>query len=377
MRIIFFVNTAWYFNLHWIERVNKLVDDGHEVHLVTSLNDEKTRNAIEHQGIKCWHLDIDRFSLNLLSNLKVLFGFYALISQIKPDLIHTITIKPNIIGGMISRLKGVPQIISIVGLGRAFQDDGKLKKIGAILYKAVLYKNEKVRMIFEHNADKEFFQRLSSIKNNDLYVINGAGVNTDKFFYKPEVVGKETKILFASRLLKSKGLEIVVDSIRELKKEGVNVELMVAGIVDNDDPDHIPLNQLYEWQREKLINWLGTRDDINLLLQECNIMILPTKYAEGIPRIILEACSVGRACIVGNMPGCQSIITNGVNGMILESHNTDDLCMKIKYLHDNPEVRREFGINSAKKIREFFSTEIVVNETLKVYQSVILDKKYN
>ncbi|QDY42394.1 glycosyltransferase family 4 protein [Candidatus Pantoea soli] len=377
MRIIFFVNTAWYFNLHWIERVNKLVDDGHEVHLVTSLNDEKTRNAIEQQGIKCWHLDIDRFSLNLLSNLKVLFGFYALISQIKPDLIHTITIKPNIIGGMISRLKGVPQIISIVGLGRAFQDDGKLKKIGAILYKAVLYKNEKVRMIFEHNADKEFFQRLSSIKNNDLYVINGAGVNTDKFFYKPEVVGKETKILFASRLLKSKGLEIVVDSIRELKKEGVNVELMVAGIVDNDDPDHIPLNQLYEWQREKLINWLGTRDDINLLLQECNIMILPTKYAEGIPRIILEACSVGRACIVGNMPGCQSIITNGVNGMILESHNTDDLCMKIKYLHDNPEVRREFGINSAKKIREFFSTEIVVNETLKVYQSVILDKKYN
>ncbi|MEB5972609.1 glycosyltransferase family 4 protein [Pantoea dispersa] len=375
MRIIFFVNTAWYFNLHWIERVNKLLDDGYEVHLVTSLNDERIRKIIEQQGVKCWHLDIDRFSLNLISNLKVLYGFYILLNKIKPDLIHTITIKPNIIGGIIARLKGIPQIISIVGLGRAFQKDDKLKKIGAFLYKAILYKNDRVRMIFEHNADKLFFKTFSSIKDSDLYVINGAGVNTDKFFYKPEIVGQRTKILFASRLLKSKGLEIVVESIRNLKKNGINVELMVAGIVDNDDPDHIPLDQLYNWQNENLIQWLGTRDDIEILLQECNIMILPTKYAEGIPRIILEACSVGRACIVGNMPGCQSIITNGVNGIILESHNANDLCNEIKFLHENPEIRKEFGINSAKKIREFFSTEIVVNETLKVYQSVIIDKK--
>ncbi|TQC76637.1 glycosyltransferase family 4 protein [Pantoea dispersa] len=375
MRIIFFVNTAWYFNLHWIERVNKLLDDGYEVHLVTSLNDERIRKIIEQQGVKCWHLDIDRFSLNLISNLKVLYGFYTLLNKIKPDLIHTITIKPNIIGGIIARFKGIPQIISIVGLGRAFQKDDKLKKIGAFLYKSILYKNDRVRMIFEHNADKFFFKTLSSIKESDLYVINGAGVNTDKFFYKPEIVGQTTKILFASRLLKSKGLEIVVESIRDLKKDGINVELMVAGIVDNDDPDHIPLEQLYNWQNENLIQWLGTRDDVEILLQECNIMILPTMYAEGIPRIILEACSVGRACIVGNMPGCQSVITNGVNGIILESHDTNDLCNKIKFLHENPEIRKEFGINSAKKIREFFSTEIVVNETLKVYQSVIIDKK--
>ncbi|KTS19147.1 glycosyl transferase family 1 [Pantoea dispersa] len=375
MRIIFFVNTAWYFNLHWIERVNKLLDDGYEVHLVTSLNDERIRKIIEQQGVKCWHLDIDRFSLNLISNLKVLYGFYTLLNKIKPDLIHTITIKPNIIGGIIARFKGIPQIISIVGLGRAFQKDDKLKKIGAFLYKSILYKNDRVRMIFEHNADKFFFNTLSSIKESDLYVINGAGVNTDKFFYKPEIVGQTTKILFASRLLKSKGLEIVVESIRDLKKDGVNVELMVAGIVDNDDPDHIPLEQLYNWQNENLIQWLGTRDDVEILLQECNIMILPTMYAEGIPRIILEACSVGRACIVGNMPGCQSVITNGVNGIILESHDTNDLCNKIKFLHENPEIRKEFGINSARKIREFFSTEIVVNETLKVYQSVIIDKK--
>jgi len=142
MRIIFFVNTAWYFNLHWIERVNKLLDDGYEVHLVTSLNDERIRKIIEQQGVKCWHLDIDRFSLNLISNLKVLYGFYTLLNKIKPDLIHTITIKPNIIGGIIARFKGIPQIISIVGLGRAFQKDDKLKKIGAFLYKSILYSKD-------------------------------------------------------------------------------------------------------------------------------------------------------------------------------------------------------------------------------------------
>lgn len=123
MRIVYFVNTAWYFELHWLDRVNKLVDDGYEVHLITCFTDINIKKRLEHLGIKCWNVNIDRFSINIFSNVKNLIAVMKLLNSIKPDLIHTITIKPNLIGGIIARFKSVPQIISIVGLGRVFLKD--------------------------------------------------------------------------------------------------------------------------------------------------------------------------------------------------------------------------------------------------------------
>ncbi|MRT26890.1 glycosyltransferase [Enterobacteriaceae bacterium RIT697] len=374
MRIIYFVNTAWYFELHWIDRVNKLVKNGHEIHLISNFSNEIIKSNLERQGIKCWNLDIDRFSINLFTNVKMLIGFYILLKKIKPDLIHTITIKPNIIGGLISRIKGIPQIISVVGLGRVFLKDNFLRKIVKVLYKAILYKNNNVQLIFEHSSDKETLAGITSIDKSRLHVIDGAGIDIEKYAYEPEEESENTKVLFASRLLKSKGLELLVESIRKLKKEGIKIELSVAGIVDDEDPDRIPLSQVKSWEDEGLISWLGTRNDIEFLLRKCNIMVLPTKYAEGIPRIILEACSIGRTCIVGNMPGCQSIITDKVNGIVLKNHTIDTLSDGLRFLVNNPIIRRDYGIKSSNLIKDKFSKEIVISKTLQVYQNALIKK---
>lgn len=374
MRIIYFVNTAWYFELHWIDRVNKLVKNGHEIHLISNFSNEIIKSNLERQGIKCWNLDIDRFSINLFTNVKMLIGFYILLNKIKPDLIHTITIKPNIIGGLISRIKGIPQVISVVGLGRVFLKDNLLRKIVKVLYKAILYKNNNVQLIFEHSSDKETLAGITSIDKSRLHVIDGAGIDIEKYAYEPEEESENTKVLFASRLLKSKGLELLVESIRKLKKEGIKIELSVAGIVDDEDPDRIPLSQVKSWEDEGLISWLGTRNDIEFLLRKCNIMVLPTKYAEGIPRIILEACSVGRTCIVGNMPGCQSIITDKVNGIVLKNHTIDTLSDGLRFLVNNPIIRRDYGIKSSNLIKDKFSKEIVISKTLQVYQNALIKK---
>jgi glycosyltransferase involved in cell wall biosynthesis len=304
----------------------------------------------------------------------MLIGFYILLNKIKPDLIHTITIKPNIIGGLISRIKGIPQIISVVGLGRVFLKDNLLRKIVKVLYKAILYKNNNVQLIFEHSSDKETLAGITSIDKSRLHVIDGAGIDIEKYAYEPEEESENTKVLFASRLLKSKGLELLVESIRKLKKEGIKIELSVAGIVDDEDPDRIPLSQVKSWEDEGLINWLGTRNDIEFLLRKCNIMVLPTKYAEGIPRIILEACSIGRTCIVGNMPGCQSIITDKVNGIVLKNHTIDTLSDGLRFLVNNPIIRRDYGIKSSNLIKDKFSKEIVISKTLQVYQNALIKK---
>ncbi len=368
MRIMYFVNTAWYFELHWLDRVSKLLNDGYEVHLITCFSDKNVKKRLESLGIICWHINIDRFSINISSNIKVLASFYSLFSKINPDIIHTITIKPNIIGGLVARFRSTAQIISIVGLGRVFQKDNLLKNIATWLYKIVIYKNKNVQLIFEHESDKQVLENMVHVNQYNLNVIDGAGIDIVKFSYTPEKQCSNIKVLFASRLLKAKGLEILIESIRTLRKEDVDITLYVAGIVDEKDPDRIPLERIEEWQNEGLLEWLGMRSDVEVLLKDCNIMVLPTKYAEGIPRIILEACSVGRACIVGNMPGCRTIIDNGVNGIILQEHSVDELSTSLKLLCENSELRSAFGVLSSEIIKKRFSKDIIVKKTIEVYK---------
>ncbi|QNQ59987.1 MULTISPECIES: glycosyltransferase family 4 protein [unclassified Pantoea] len=368
---MYFVNTDWYFELHWLDRVSKLVNDGYDVHLITCFNDELVKKRLQYIGIHCWHIEIDRFSINPFSNVINLISFFKLFNKIKPDLIHTITIKPNIIGGMVARFKSIPQIISVVGLGRVFLRENLLKKVATLLYRIVIYKNKRVQLIFEHESDKRVLENMVVIDSCNLHVIDGAGIDVEKFPYTPEIQTESIKVLFASRLLKSKGLEILVESIRKLKAEGLDIILYVAGIVDEKDPDRISMQQIKEWQNEGLIEWLGTRNDVDALLKECNIMVLPTKYAEGIPRIILEACAIGRACIVGNMPGCRSIIENRVNGMILAEHSVNELSNSLSLLSSNPDLRKAYGIISSEKIKNKFSKEVIISKTVEVYNFAI------
>ncbi|MBU3054465.1 glycosyltransferase [Proteus mirabilis] len=90
----------------------------------------------------------------------------------------------------------------------------------------------------------------------------------------------------------------------KVKQNENNTTLYVAGILDDKDPDRIELDQILQWEKEGKIIWLGRRDDIQNLIRNSHVVILPTKYSEGVPRIIIEACAMGRSCIVGNVPGC-------------------------------------------------------------------------
>lgn len=154
-----------------------------------------------------------------------------------------------------------------------------------------------------------------------------------------------------------------------------NTTLYVAGILDDKDPDRIELDQILQWEKEGKIIWLGRRDDIQNLIRNSHVVILPTKYSEGVPRIIIEACAMGRSCIVGNVPGCKAIIKDNFNGCVLKTHSANEIAEKIEYLRDNMEIRKKFGLRSAEIVKERFSKEIVIDKTLCVYNKILSTTK--
>ncbi|PLC69550.1 glycosyltransferase [Klebsiella quasipneumoniae] len=104
MKIVYFVNAAWYFELHWLDRAEAAISKGYEVHLISCFSDENIKKNLEGKGIKCWDIKLNRFSKNILKNISILTAFRKFCKQINPDLIHLITIKPIIFGGVYARL---------------------------------------------------------------------------------------------------------------------------------------------------------------------------------------------------------------------------------------------------------------------------------
>lgn len=133
MRIVYFVNAAWYFELHWLDRSEAAISKGYEVHLVSNFADDAIKNNLEKKGIKCWDIELNRFSKNVFKNISIFTAFRKICKQIKPDLIHLITIKPILFGGLYARVAGIPFVVSFVGLGRLFGNKrGWLNKLALL-----------------------------------------------------------------------------------------------------------------------------------------------------------------------------------------------------------------------------------------------------
>jgi glycosyltransferase involved in cell wall biosynthesis len=370
--ICFVVNTDWYFELHWLERALAAKKSGYRIDLVTHFHDSALLLRLTRLGIICHHCDIAAHSYNPFALIFTLHSISKVLNKIKPDIIHCITIKPCLIGGLYAKFNGVNLVLSFVGLGRVFSDSTftlrAIKKIITPIYKFI-FKNNKAKLLFEHEKDRDELILSTNVPISKTMVINGAGVDTNIYTYRVETERNLLKVLFASRLLKSKGLVDLIEAKKILSNEGIYFEIDVAGIITANDRDAISLKDIQKWDEEGKINWLGRSGDVAQLIANANLVILPSVYYEGVPRILLEAAASGRAIISYDSGGCSSLIKNNINGFILPKGDVNALAERIKYLIENPEIRYRMGKDGRRIILETFDSKIVISKTLQLYNS--------
>lgn len=369
--ICYFINSAWYFELHWLERANAAIRSGYNVSLVAKFDNPRILERLEELGITCYESNINENNLNPFGFVYDCIRMFKLLNKINPDILHSITIKPGVISCLWCKLKNKQLIYSFVGLGRVFEKNTltfkTLRYIIIHLYR-VLFSGINCKVTFEHKADQEKILKLIKLDPNQTIVIDGAGVDLNHFSYHEEFNGGSPRVLFASRMLWSKGLADLLNVKKQLNAEGLDFELLVAGIIVENDSDAIKLATIEEWHCAGELTWLGTRDDIKELIQDSNIVALPSVYAEGIPRILLEAGAVGRATITYDIGGCNSLIKDGFNGVIVERKNIEQLADKLKWLISNRNVRREMGLNARSLIESKYSSDIIIAQTLQLYK---------
>ena len=301
------------------------------------------------------HIPIERFAFAPILDTSLSFRTFNLVRSWRPDAVHLITMKPLVFSGLASiaaRLfTGEPKrvVMTVPGLGRMMSASSSRPGLSfaRMISEAVIRfmaARQGVHFTFETADSRDYWVDKKLISALNATVIEGAGVDPQEFYPSSSArKGGKAKVLFASRLLKSKGLDAFLKMAHQMA-DRANVEFVVAGMVDGNDPDGISPSQLRHCED---IVFLGEVNDMPALLRDCDIVCLPTRYGEGIPRILVEAAASGLPAIVSDVPGCREAVVDGVTGQIVSAEGDEAMAMAMgaalsKYL-ENPELIEAHG----------------------------------
>ena len=370
IKLLFVVNVDWFFISHRLIIAEEAMKKGFEVFV--ACKDTGRSHEITDKGIEFIDLPFSRSGINPISEFSVLIKFYKIYNEIKPDIVHHITLKPIIYGTLISRLFKVKGIVNAVsGLGYNFTADrkGLVQKIMIRLLK-IGFKRNNLTIIFQNDDDKKAFYDLGIISDSNIVVkIKGSGVDIVKFPQSQLPSFDLIKILFPTRMLWDKGvkeLRISSEILKEKYKD--KVQIILCGLADEDNKAGVSPSYLEDWQDGKCVKWIGYQKDMVKVYQDSHIVVLPS-YREGMPKTLIEACAIGRAIVTTDAIGCKECVDDGINGLKVPVYSTVELAKAIEKLIVNYKLIQEMGKNSRNKAEQEFNVLGVIDKHLDIYRS--------
>lgn len=374
-RLLFLVPEDWYFWTHRRGIAMAARSAGFEVIIATRVQNHGAR--IERAGFKLVPIRLRRSSRNPIRELRAIADLIAIYRQERPCLVHQVTIKPVLYGSLAAVLAGVPAIVdAVAGLGEVFIAKGwqasLRRRLVTFGYRLALGP-KRSRTIFQNPDDQNAFVNHGVVAAEKAVLIRGAGVDLTEFSWSPEPKGIPV-VMHAGRLLWSKGIGELVDAAKLLRKRGFELRVVLVGEPDHGNPRFIPEEVLRRWEREGAVEWWGRRENMPQVLSQANLMVLPTTYAEGVPKILLEAAAVGRALIATDVSGCREIVRHQQNGLLVPPHDVAALADAMGRLLREPETRMRMGQRGRAIAVAEFSSKRVVEETLAVYRELLRDR---
>ncbi len=313
----------------------------------------------------------NRKGTNPLMDMWLIFRFAKIIRKMKPDVVLSYTIKPNLYGGIACQLCDVPQIANVTGLGSAVENNGWLQKLTILLYKIGL---RKAHTIFFQNQANMDFCHIHRMIGSQGTLIPGSGVNLTYHSYKEYPAANPLKFIYVGRLMREKGADQYLQAAKQIKMRHPETEFHILGRYE----DHYE-SIVNEMQKKGLIIYHGSQSDVRPYLAECHCTIHPSFYPEGMSNVLLESCATGRPIITTDRPGCGEIVDDGINGFVVKQKDTNDLIEKIeKFINLPYEKKREMGLEARRKVEKEFDRNIVVKAYLacinKIKENLSSDK---
>lgn len=368
-RLLFVVNADWFFVSHRLRLGKACQAAGYEVHVAGGKS--SASSTIEASGMPFHSLPIDRGGTNPFNDLKTLSEMLSLFRRVQPDIVHLVTIKPNLYGGMAARLLKIPVVHAVSGMGYAFIGEaGPARKVlrkSLLLAYRTTFSRRACRVIFQNPTDRDQFIDSKIVAREKTVLIPGSGVDTERFAQRTLPEGPPV-VLLPARLLKDKGVLEFVEAARGIKAERPEVRMVLVGRVDEENPAGIPEEEVQRWVGDGLVEWWGAIENeaMPATYARAHLVVLPS-YREGLPLALAEAQAIGRACITTDVPGCRDAILEDRTGWLVPVGDSQALEAAITSALTDRDDLVERSKTAAEFARSHFAQERVFEATLAIY----------
>jgi glycosyltransferase involved in cell wall biosynthesis len=397
-KVVIALNTAWNLINFRAGLIQALVAQGYEV-VAVAPNDSYTPRLTE-LGCRFIELPMDNQGTHPGRDALLLWRYWRLLANERPDVYLGYTVKPNVYGSLAAHWLNIPVVNNIAGLGSVFIRDSWLLRVVRELYRVALARS--VRVFFQNNDDRQLFIRAGLVRPEITDILPGSGVDLVRFAldrpptHQPNIIvtgygssesltepalpgfvhnnEKYFRFLLIARMLWDKGVGEYVTAARLIRLRWPQVECCLLGFLDVKNSGAISRTQMDDLVAQGVI-YLGVSDDVRVEIAEADCIVLPSYYPEGTPRALLEAAAMGKPIITTDTVGCREVVDDSINGYLCQARDSTDLAEKMdKMLQLTPEQRQQMGVYGRQKIEREFDEKIVINKYLAILDVIFSTK---
>lgn len=368
-RILYVVTEDWYFLSHRLPMARAAQAAGYEVHVATRIKDGEA--AIRNEGFVPHALAWSRGSLSPWGGFSAVFELRGLLRKIQPDILHNVSLKPVLLGTTASLgFGGTAVVNSLTGLGTLFIGEAKVSAATryAVRYAlSGLLRRKRSKTVVQNPDDRNFVLDLGVAPEN-IALIPGSGVDTEHLTPLPEPPPPITAA-YVGRMLADKGVITLIQAFSLLGQRGVQLQLLLAGDTDRENPGSLAPEQLREFASLYGIHWLGHVDDIRKVWAKSHFAVLASRR-EGLPKSLLEAAACGRPMVATDAPGCREIAIEGKTALTVPVDDVEALAAAMRRMAEDRAMREKFGKEARALVEEKFSAEAIGRQIVSLYNSL-------
>lgn len=373
-RLLYIINDYRFFQSHRLPLAQAAVRAGFRVGVAGPQHDLGT--FYKDRGIEYFPIPLRRSISSALSEVRALGAILRVLRSFRPDVAHLITAKPIIYGGLMCRMRGVPTLAAITGLGHAFMMPGRrgngLRRALLLGYRAAV-DHKHSHIIFQNSDDLEIFRCQGALRKAAWSLVPGSGVDLSEITPHPLPDG-ETVVTLPGRMLRDKGVVEFVQAARILRERGVSARFRLLGDPDSGNPTSIGREQLEAWACEGAIEWMPHTNRLNKALADSHIIALPS-YREGFPKTLIDAAAAGRAAVAADVPGCRDAIVAGKTGLLFRARDPTAMADALAPLIQDRTTQEAMGRAAREHAEKYFDITNVCTAHLSLYTALTCSRQ--
>jgi glycosyltransferase involved in cell wall biosynthesis len=360
-KIALCVTEDWFVLSHFKPLIRALRTVADEVVIVT--NDTGRLAEVADLGARVTAFDFDRKSTHPLAVMSTTRKLAALLAVERPSAVHLVALKPIILGILAAGAHGqIPLTLHLTGLGLLAVAPSVRAQIIRRLALGIIgraLRRPTTQLFIENADDLALVTRLGADPGSRATILGGAGVDPTHFAALPLPATEPPRIAFAGRMIKSKGIDVLVEAARLLRTRGQQPVVHLYGQIDAANPEAFTRQTIAAWQAEGLVLWHGHANDVRGIWRDAAIFVAPSLGGEGMPRTMLEAAACARPLIVTDVPGCRHFVRDGIDGLVVPPGDAAALADALARLLAAPELRVTLAQAARARVLDGFTEAAV------------------